>query len=101
MKNLGKEYSLNSAICSCENSKYAGSIGDSVVICDNFIEETKTIQTKNTSRNFYILLSFLLITMALLIAIIIYVIKQESKQKHLLPYHDRSKFLKKSITNIL
>ena len=39
-------YFWNPAICSCESDKYAGSIGDSVVICDEIIEETKTIPTK-------------------------------------------------------
>ena len=80
----------NPARYSYKNGKYERSIiGDSVVICNEIIEETiktKTIQTKSTSTNFYILLSFLLITIALLIAIGIYLVKQWSKQKHLLPY---------------
>ena len=52
---------------------------DSAIMCDEIIEETKTIPTnfneKNISckiQNFYILLSFLLITIALLIAVSIY-----------------------------
>ena len=48
------------------------SIGNSVVICDGIIEEIKTIPAKNTSIKFYILLAFLSITIALLIAISIY-----------------------------
>ena len=64
----------------CENGKYVGSIIDySVVTCDEIIEATKTVptstsstSTKSTSTNFYILLAFLLITKALLIAVSIY-----------------------------
>ena len=48
---------------------------------------TKTVLTKSTSTNFYILLVFLLIAIALLIAFSTYLIKHQSKQKHLLPYH--------------
>ena len=42
------------------------------------------------TQSFYILLAFLLITIALLIAVCIYcfVIKYRAKQKHLLPFHD-------------
>ena len=45
---------------------------------------------------FYILLTFLLITIALLIAasIYCYVIKYQGKQKHLLPFHITSNKLK-------
>ena len=41
------------------------------------------------TQNFYILFGFLLITIALLIAVSIYcyLIKYKSKQKHLLPFH--------------
>ena len=114
-------YFWNPAKCSCENGKYVRSIDDSVVICDEIIEETKTIPTKitptktiptktflitavltkNTSTNVYILLVLLLITIALLIAVSIYLIKHRSKQKHLLPYHDTSKLKETDITNIL
>ena len=42
-----KGYFWNPATCSSENGKYAGSIsGDSVVICDKIIEETKVTSTK-------------------------------------------------------
>ena len=74
---------------------------DSVIFCDEVIksydEEIKTMPTnfneKNIAcktQNFYILLSFLLITIALLITVRIYCypIKYRSKQKHLLPFHD-------------
>ena len=70
----------NPAKCSYRNGKYAVSIGNSVVICDEIIEDakstsTKTIPTKKycnkncTLTNFCILLSFLLITIASLRAI--------------------------------
>ena len=70
-----KGYFWNPPKCSRENAKYAKSVGDLVVICNEIIEETKTIPTKSTSTNFYILLAFLLITKALLIAISIFLIK--------------------------
>ena len=42
------------------------------------------------TQNFYILLAFLLITVALLTPISIYgyLIKYQARQKHLLPFHD-------------
>ena len=42
------------------------------------------------TQSFHILLAFLLITIALLIAVCIYcfVIEYRAKQKHLLPFHD-------------
>ena len=66
-------------------------------------KETKTIlrncnekkQTFNT-QNVYILLAFLLITIALLTAVSIYcyLIKYRAKQKHLLPFHVKNNDLK-------
>ena len=50
-----KSYFWNPTACTCKNDKYAGSIiGDSVVICNEIIEETKststeTIPTRSTS----------------------------------------------------
>ena len=77
---------------------------ESVVMCDEVIkpydegleaklcEETNFNEKKATckTQNFDILLAFLLITIALLIVIGIYcyLIKQQAKQKHLLPFHD-------------
>ena len=60
-----KNYICNLATCSCENGKYIGSlIDDSVIKCDEIIEEmktfptnrisTKTVPTNSTSTNFYI-----------------------------------------------
>ena len=91
--------------------KYAATIGDSVVMCDEIIDTTKdtstktiltkTVPTKYNLTNFYILLSFLLTTIALMIAVSVYHIKCQSKQRHLLPYHDNSKLKEIGITNIL
>ena len=73
-----KDYVCNPATCICENGKYLPSImDDSHIICDEVIgKEIKTIPTnfhekKVTCKmqNFYILLAFLLITIALLITV--------------------------------
>ena len=47
-------------------------------------------------QNFYILLAFLLITIALLTAVSIYcyLIQYQAKQKHVLPFHDANNQLK-------
>ena len=96
-----KDDICNPATCSCKNGKYlAIIIDDSVITCDEIIETAKYIPTKivltnSTSTNFYILLTFLLITISLLIAVSIYcyLIKYRAKQKHLLPYHITNKSL--------
>ena len=77
---------------------------DSGITCDEIIEEeTKTVTTnfneKNVickTKNFYILLAFLLITIALLIPVSIYcyLIKYKAKQKHLLPFYVTNNKLK-------
>ena len=67
-----KDYIWNLATCSCKISKYLASIiDDSNITCDEIIEETKTIPTKLNEtkktckmKHFYILLTFLLITIA-------------------------------------
>ena len=98
---MWKYYVWSPATCSCENRKYLASIMDnSAIMCDeigeSYDEETKTILTNFIkinitcrAQNFYILLKFLLITVALLIAVSIYwyLIKDREKQKHLLPFH--------------
>ena len=74
-------YILNHSTCTCENFKYLGSItGDSVIMCDEIIEATKTVLTNSNGKkvtcnveNFYILLTFLLINISLLIIIILIV----------------------------
>ena len=80
---------------------------DSAITCDEIIEsyddEIKTIPTsingkKATceTKKFHILLAFLLITIALLIAISIYcyLIKYRAKQKNLLSFHDTNNELR-------
>ena len=77
-----KKHIWNPATCTCENDKYSGSIIDnSVITCDRIIEATKTVPTKSTSTDIYILLVIWLITIALLIAVSIscYLIKYRSK----------------------
>ena len=66
-----------------------------MITCDEITEETKTISTnfneeKATckTQNVYILLAFSLITIALLaVTIYCYLIKYETKQRHLLTFH--------------
>ena len=91
---------------------------DSAITCDEIIEsydedakaklydETKSILTNFNEKkatcktqNVYVLLAFLLITIALLIAISIYcyLIKNRAKQKHLLPFHFTNDKLKEII----
>ena len=91
-------------------------ISDSIVICNEIIEETETAPTKSTSTkmgptrsastktilarststktvlaNFCILKVSLLSTIALiLIAISIFLMKNHSKQKHVVPYYNSS-----------
>ena len=87
---------------------------DSAITSDEIIdteansndEEPKAIPTnfneKNITckiQNFYILLAFLLITLALLMAVSIYyyLIKYRAKQKHLLRFHNTNNELKELI----
>ena len=82
-------------------------MGDSAITCDEVIEpynkETKTISKKFNEKKatfktqiFYILIVFLLITIALLIAVSIYcyLIKYRARQKHLLSFHNSNYELK-------
>ena len=80
-----------------------------MIRCDEIIEETKTVPTNFNEKisacktqNFCILLAFLLITIALLIAVSIYcyLIKYRAKQKHLLRFHVINNQLKLYINNI-
>ena len=102
-----KEYIWNPATYSCKNGKYLGSIiDDSVITCDEIIKTTKisstetfssrAFPTKEISTNFYILLAFLSMTIALFIVVSIYcyLVKYRKKQKHLLPYHVTTNELK-------
>ena len=76
-----KDYVWNPATCNCENGKYLASIkDDSVITCAEVIksydEEIKTSPTNFDEKNitcktqsFYILLTFLLVAITLLIAV--------------------------------
>ena len=92
-----KDCTWTPATHSCKSGKYVGSvIQDSAITCDEIIEATKAVQTKTTSRktvpsktvpakststNFYILLALLLITIALLIAVNIYLYRRKHSSK--------------------
>ena len=106
---MKKDYIWNPATSSCKNDKYLASIiEDSVITCDEVINTTKTFATKTIptnskekkvnckTKNVYIFLIDLLITIALLItfSIYYYLIKYQVKQKHLLPYHATNNKLK-------
>ena len=72
-----KDYVWSPSACICENGKYfASAMDDSVITCDKIIDvEEANFNEKNITcitQNFYILLAFLLITIALLIAVSIY-----------------------------
>ena len=103
-----KDYVWNPAICNCENGKYFASImDDSRIICDEVMksyddEEIKTIPTNFNeekeickTNNFYLLLAFLLIAIAFLIAVSIYCYLIKYRGKHLLPFHNTNDKLSK------
>ena len=85
-----KNYIWDSATCGYEIGIYLASIiDDSVITCDEIIEETRTIltyfnnkQVTYKTKNVYISLAFLLSTIALLIAVgmCCYLIKYQTKQ---------------------
>ena len=96
-----KDYTYNLATCSCDHGKYLASVmHDLIIKCDEILDTTKTFLTKIfltnfnetnktcKTKKFYILLTFWLITIALLIAVSIYccLMKYCAKKKHLLPY---------------
>ena len=91
-----KDYVWNPSRCNCKNGKYLANIMvDSAIMCDEVIEsygeETKFNEKRVTCKteNIYILLAFLLVTLALLIAVSIYcyLIKYWVIQNYLLPFH--------------
>ena len=63
---MWRNYVWNPATCNRENGKYLASImDDSVIVCDEIIEETVPINLKKNkanckTQNLYILLAFLL-----------------------------------------
>ena len=68
---------------------------DSVIMCDEIVEKIKTALTNFNEKNllqntkFLYFITFLLITMVLLIAVSIYcyLIKYQAKQRYFLPFH--------------
>ena len=91
-----KYYIWNPATCSCKNGKHLASIlDDSVITFHESIDETRTVPTKTIPTNFiekeitcrtktlYVLFTFLLIHITLLIAVNIncYLVKYQAKQK--------------------
>ena len=97
---MWKRISLESLYMYLWKLKYVASImDDSGITCDEITEsndeEIKTILSFNEidiickAHNFFILLVFLLITIALLIAVSVYcyLIEYQAKQKHLLAFH--------------
>ena len=95
-------YFWNPSTCSCENGKYLASIMDHLTInCDEVIEsydEKINFNEKQAickTQNFYNLLAFLLITIALLktVRINCYLIKY--KVKNLLSFHNINNKLNK------
>ena len=100
-----KDFVWNPASCNCESRKYLASImNDSVVMCDKIIKSTVPInlnenKANRKTQNFYILLAFLLITIALLIAVSIYcyLVTYQWKQKNLVP----SKFANTKLIKII
>ena len=76
---------------------------DSGITCDEIIDvEGINSNEKNLTcktQNFYILLAFLSIIIALLVAVSIYcyLIKYQAKQKHLLPFHNTNNKLKEAL----
>ena len=104
----GKDYIWNPATCSYKNGKCVGSIiDDSAITCHEIMGRRKTILTKtvpakniltkSNSKNFYILLAFLLITIALLIAVSIYCYLILSKTKFIATLRHKQKTFKKII----
>ena len=84
-----KNYISNPVTCNCENGKYLASImDDSAITCDEIIyAEDTNFNGKNITfktQKFYISLAFLLITIAILIAVTIYCYLIKYRVKH---YH--------------
>ena len=105
-----KDYVWNPATCNCENAKYLASIMDySIITCDEIIESYAKVSLKDDdektnfnkkkvickTKNFYIFLAFLLITIALLIAVSIYDYLIKYQRIHLLPFHNTNNKLNK------
>ena len=99
-----KKLHWNPTACIWKNGKIVQSITENSIVICNKIVDNKNYSHKICSSKmyFYILLTFLLITIALLIAVSIYsyLIKYQAKEKPLLPCHYTISKLK-DIKNIL
>ena len=99
-----KYYIWNPATCSYENGRYLVNIIDrSVITCDEIIDTGKKTVAKNFNKKKCILVAFLKISIALLIAVSIYcyLIKYQIK-KHLLPFHvTNDKLINDKLINVL
>ena len=97
-----KDYAWNPSTGNCENGKYLASIMDEI-ICDEIINSEETnFNEKNITcktESFYILLSFLLITITLLIAVNTYCYLIKYQAKNLLPFHNTNNKLNKFCIN--
>ena len=97
-----KDYVWNPATCNCENRKYLASIVDKI-ICDEIIDlkETNFNEEKITckTQSLYISLTFLLITITLLIAVSIYCYLIKYQAKKLLPFHNTNNKLNRFCIN--
>ena len=87
-----------------ENNKYSQVFLDECLYdhrhkcgCKSLVVQQRNKNIICETKSFYILLTFLLITIKLLIAISIYyyLIKDKAKQKHLLPFYVTNNKLKK------
>ena len=102
-----KNYVQNPATCCSENDKYViGTTDNSVIRNDKIIDPTKTVPRKtvpiqSTSTNFYILLAFLLITIALLTAVTIYCYVISSKTKIYIATLHHKQLIKRSFVLII
>ena len=106
-----KDYAQNPGTRSCENGMYLASImDDSTIISDevkeSYDEKLKAIPTNFNGKkvtcqaqNFYILLAFLLTTIALLIPVSIYCYLIKYRVKNLSPFHNTSNKLNKFCIN--
>ena len=86
------DYVWNPAICSCENGKYLVLLDNSGIICDEIITshgKTNFNGKKATCKmkDLYILLAFLLITVALMMAVSIYCYFIKYRAIHSICYH--------------
>ena len=86
-----KGYAWDPAPCNCENWKHLASImDDSLIVLDEITDADSKISRTNfgekqlacKTQNFYILLAFLSIAVALLIAIYYYLIKDPAQEKN-------------------